>query len=72
MIYSIGKLLVISGIVLAAIGLIVIASSKIPWVGKLPGDILIKREGVTFYFPITTCILVSVILSFVLFIINKK
>ncbi len=67
-----GKLLTFIGISLTVIGLIIIVFSKLGasiHIGKLPGDILIKKDGFTFYFPITTSILVSIILSFLLFII---
>lgn len=58
-----GKLLVISGIILIVLGAFFLLGGKIPWLGKLPGDIIVKRENFTFYFPITTCILISVVLS---------
>ncbi|MCX8069853.1 MAG: DUF2905 domain-containing protein, partial [Thermodesulfovibrionales bacterium] len=60
---NLGKLLVIIGIVSVVIGLLLIFSTKIPFLGKLPGDIMIKKEGFTFYFPIATSILISIILS---------
>ena len=60
---EIGKLFVISGSILIALGLFFIAGSKIPGLGKLPGDIYIKKETIVFYFPIVTCILISIILS---------
>ncbi|MBM7559880.1 DUF2905 domain-containing protein [Marinitoga litoralis] len=63
----IGKTFIIFGIALIIIG---IAFYKIP-IGKLPGDILIKRDGFTFYFPITTTILISVILNILIAIIKK-
>jgi len=47
-------------------------AGKIPGVGKLPGDILIKRENFSFYFPLTTCILLSLILTAVMYLFGKK
>jgi len=47
------------------------AGDKIPWIGKLPGDILIKKEKFTFYFPLTTSILISIILT-LLFTLFRK
>ncbi|OYD16013.1 hypothetical protein CH333_04555 [candidate division WOR-3 bacterium JGI_Cruoil_03_44_89] len=58
-----GKLLILGGIVLIGVGLFLFLFGKVPWIGKLPGDIYIKKEHFTFYFPLTTCILISVVLS---------
>lgn len=60
---GIGKLLIISGCLMAAVGVVLVFSDKIPWLGRLPGDISIKRENFSFYFPLTTCILISLLLS---------
>lgn len=58
-----GKTLVIIGIIFVILGGIVLLSGHIPWLGRLPGDIRIKRDGFAFYFPITTCLIVSAILT---------
>ena len=58
-----GKALVVFGVLLVAVGLFLTFFQKIPWLGKLPGDILIQRRNFTFYFPLATSILVSLILS---------
>jgi hypothetical protein len=55
--------LVLIGAVIAGIGLIWLFGPSIPWLGRLPGDIAIDRENFHFYFPITTCFLLSVVLS---------
>lgn len=68
---SLGKILIICGVVLVVLGLILILGDKIPWIGKLPGDIYIKRERFSFYFPITTSIIISIILT-LLFALFKK
>jgi len=68
---SIGKMLVVLGFILVGIGLFLWLGDKIPWVGRLPGDILIKKEKFTFYFPLVTCILISLLLT-LLFSIFKK
>jgi hypothetical protein len=44
---------------------------KVPWIGKLPGDIYIKRENFTFYFPLATSIVISIILSLILWLLRK-
>ena len=68
---AIGKLLIIVGILLVVIGLAFVFADKIPFLGRLPGDIYIKREKFSFYFPITTSIIISIILT-ILFSIFKK
>jgi hypothetical protein len=68
---SLGKILIICGVVLVVIGLLLVLGDKIPWIGKLPGDIYIKRERFTFYFPIVTCIIISLILT-LLFALFRK
>jgi hypothetical protein len=68
---AIGKLFVILGIIMIVIGLGFMFGDKIPYIGKLPGDISIKRENFSFYFPITTSIIISIILT-ILFSLFKK
>ncbi len=69
---SIGKILIVSGVVLIVVGGIFVLGIKIPWIGKLPGDVVIKRENFSFYFPVMTCILLSLILSFLLHFLLRK
>jgi len=66
-----GKALIYLGILLVAVGVIFLLGGKIPWLGHLPGDLTIEREGYTFYFPLTTCILISVIISLVLYFFRR-
>ncbi len=68
---SMGKMLITVGIVLVVIGLVFTYGPKIPWLGKLPGDISIKKDNFSFYFPITTSIIISIILT-ILFSIFRK
>jgi len=67
-----GRILIIFGIVLILLGLILTTGIKIPYLGKLPGDICIKRPNFTFYFPLTTCIVLSIILSLILWFLERK
>jgi hypothetical protein len=69
---SIGKALVIFGIVLALVGLVIIFGSKASWFGRLPGDIYIQKKNFSFYFPITTSILISVILSIAMLLFKRR
>ena len=68
---SIGKILIFSGIALVVIGLILVLGDKIPWIGKLPGDIIIKRDKLTFYFPLMTSIIISIILTLLFYLFRK-
>ncbi|MFH0839294.1 MAG: DUF2905 domain-containing protein [Candidatus Omnitrophota bacterium] len=69
---SMGKFLIVIGIMLVAIGALFIFMEKIPYIGKLPGDVYIKKKNVTFYFPITTSIIISIILSLVFFLFSRR
>ena len=62
-----GKLLVIAGTAFVILGFILLVSDKIPLLGRLPGDIVVKRKNFTFYFPIATSILISIVLSIVFY-----
>ena len=66
-----GKALMILGFTLAVLGGVIMAAQKVPWIGKLPGDIFVKRAGFSFYFPVTTCIIVSVVLSLVFYLLSR-
>jgi uncharacterized membrane protein len=66
-----GKILIFVGFLLIFLGLIFSFAEKIPYLGRLPGDILIKKENFTFYFPLGTCILISAILSIIFYLISK-
>jgi hypothetical protein len=68
---SLGKILIIVGAVIAGIGLVLILGEKIPWIGKLPGDIYIKRERFSLYFPIVTCIIISLLLTLLFSLFRK-
>ncbi len=68
---GIGKILMILGGVLFLIGLVITFSGKIPFLGKLPGDILIQKKNTTFYFPLATSILLSLLLSLILYLLRK-
>ncbi len=58
-----GRMLVVAGLVLIGLGLLVSVAGRVPWLGRLPGDIYIRREGFTFYFPLATSILISLLLT---------
>lgn len=66
-----GKLLIIAGIIFIIAGLFISYGPKVPFFGKLPGDIRIEKENFRFYFPITTSILISVIVSLLILLYNR-
>jgi uncharacterized protein HemY len=68
---SLGKILIITGLAIAGIGVLLVLTPKVPWLGKLPGDILIKKDNVRFYFPITTCVIISIILTLLFYLFRK-
>jgi len=69
---ELGKTLIIFGVILAGLGLFLTFFNKIPLVGKLPGDILVQKKNFSFYFPITTSILISIILSLLFRLWSKR
>ena len=68
---TLGKSLILIGIVIALLGVIVVFAGKIPWLGRLPGDIYIKRDNFTFYFPLATSILLSIIISLIFWLLKR-
>jgi hypothetical protein len=60
-----GKILIIFGGTLLILGALLTLGGKISWLGRLPGDIVIQRDNFSFYFPLTTCILLSIVLSMI-------
>ena len=68
---SFAKTVILLGILLVVLGIILSLGPKIPYLGKLPGDIYIQRGRFTFYFPLATCLLVSVVLTLVLYIFRR-
>jgi ribose/xylose/arabinose/galactoside ABC-type transport system permease subunit len=70
---SVGRLLIVSGVLLIAVGIAVTLLSKasIP-LGRLPGDIVWKGKNTTFYFPVVTCLLVSIIASLLFWLLSRR
>jgi uncharacterized membrane protein YkgB len=68
---ALGKMLILLGVLIIVIGLLLLVGEKIPWIGKLPGDIVIRKKNFTFYFPLATSILISIILT-LLFALFRK
>jgi len=68
---EIGKILVVVGVVTVVIGLLLWSGWGKGWLGHLPGDIYIKRGNFSFYFPIVTCLLLSLLVTFILWLFRK-
>jgi len=68
---SFGKTLIYFGLFLVVVGVLLSMAGRLPWLGNLPGDISIQRGRFTFYFPITTCVLISLIVSLVLYFFRR-
>jgi len=69
---ELGRALVVLGLVIAVVGLLLVAFDRVPWLGRLPGDISIQRGNWTFYFPLGTSILLSIVLTLVLWLIGRR
>ncbi len=69
--HELGKGLVILGALLLLVGALLLFANKVPFLGKLPGDILFKRGNFTFYFPLATGIILSIIISLILYLIGR-
>ena len=76
---GLGKMIVLVGIVLIVIGAVVMLAGKWPgpeggwsWIGRLPGDIFIKRENFSFYFPLATSLLISIVGSVILYVLMRR
>ncbi|HSR73378.1 MAG TPA: DUF2905 domain-containing protein [Sulfurovum sp.] len=69
---DIGKTLIFIGVVVIILGAVLLFSDRLPFnLGKLPGDISIKKENFSFYFPITTSILISIVLSLLFYLLSR-
>ncbi len=68
----IGKALIVLGAVIALIGAVLLVYGRLPWLGKLPGDIFIERKNFTFYFPLATSILISLLLTLLFWLFGRR
>ena len=68
---DLGKVLFVAGLVIAAIGLLIWAGVGRGWFGQLPGDINVSRPNFNFHFPIVTCLIISAILTFLMWLFRR-
>ena len=66
-----GRVLILIGVILIGFGLLLLVIPKLPWLGRLPGDIVIQRDRMTFYFPLASCLLASLLLTLLLWILGR-
>ncbi len=69
---ELGRVLVVLGLIVVALGAVLLLVDRVPWIGRLPGDIHLQRGNWTFYFPLGTSILLSVVLTLVLWLIGRR
>ena len=70
--FDFGKTLILIGLAITIVGILLVVGGKIPWIGRLPGDLTIKGDKFTFYFPLATSILISIVLSLIFWLIGRK
>ncbi len=71
-VHEVGKLLLVFGVLLVLAGLALVLVGRVPWLGRLPGDIHIERGSWTFYFPLATSLVLSAVLSLILWIVGRR
>lgn len=69
---SLGKTLIAVGIIIALMGVLLVLAPKTPSLGKLPGDLVWRKGDLTVYFPVTTSLIVSLVLSFILWLVSRR
>jgi hypothetical protein len=69
---DVGKLLIVFGLLIALVGVVLVLVGRVPWLGRLPGDILIQRGNWTFYFPLATSLLLSVMLTLLVWLLGRR
>lgn len=69
---DIGKTLIILGLLIALVGVILTSIGHVPWLGRLPGDIYVRRGNWSFYFPLATSLVLSVLLSLVVYLLSRR
>ena len=70
--HDIGKALIAFGLLIVLAGLVLLLVGRVPWIGRLPGDIHYQRGNFTFYFPLATSLLLSVILTLIFYLLGRR
>lgn len=69
---DVGKALVALGLLIALAGVVLMLVGRVPWLGRLPGDIHVERGSFSFYFPLATSLVLSVVLTLLLYIVGRR
>ncbi len=69
---DVGRMLVVFGVLITLVGVVLVLAGRVPWLGRLPGDIHIERGNWTFYFPLATSLLLSLVLTLILWILGRR
>ena len=69
---SLGKVMMVVGALLFLVGLFLVWGPKIPYLGRLPGDFFVQRKGFSLYFPVVTCVVLSILATLILNIISRR
>ena len=69
---ELGKLLIVFGVVVALVGVVLVTMGRVPWLGRLPGDIHVERGNWSFHFPIVTSLLLSLVLTLIFYLIGRR
>ena len=69
---DLGKTLVVIGLVMTAVGIVLMLAGRVPWLGRLPGDIYIQRGNWSFYFPVVTSLVLSVLLTLLFWLFGRR
>ena len=70
--HDLGKSLVVIGLLITVIGVVLVLAGRVPWLGRLPGDIHIQRGNWSFYFPVVTSLVVSVLLTLLFWLFGRR
>jgi len=71
-VHDIGKALIAFGLLIVLAGVVLVLVGRVPWIGRLPGDIHIQRGNFTFYFPLVTSLLLSVVLTLIFYLLGRR
>lgn len=69
---DIGRTLIVLGFLIALAGVVLVIFGRVPWLGRLPGDIYIQRGNFIFYFPLATSLLLSAVLTLLLYVVGRR
>ena len=69
---ELGKLLIVLGVIIVLAGVVLVAVGRVPWLGRLPGDINVERDNWSFHFPLATSLLLSAVLTLIFYLIGRR